>query len=159
MDTDMQKCLQNYKGDVPKLLDTVFKFVKDETGNAESKKHVTAAIKRNFASFGGKKFATGANPFPPEKQQISERDWNLANVSVKKKSDRQLLLKGFACLDCDDYYKSTNLPENEVQEAIHKCSKHRASIVPPKNSPKGMYNQNSFIRPLSDICQAIVRQS
>ena len=55
--------------------------------------------------------------------------------SVRTKEERQNLI-GFSCDDCEGYYKHLNLSTEEVQKMIQKCSKHRAIIAPPPNSPK-----------------------
>ena len=77
---------------------------------------------------------------PSQSKQFSEFEYKYSNVSIKKKSDRATLLKGYACYDCENYYKAQaqHLSDKELQEIMQKCSKHRATIVPPKTSPKGL---------------------
>ena len=73
----------------------------------------------------------------PEEVEDNEA-WMNNHVSTKKKSDRQKL-KGFACHDCAEYYKSQNLPEETLKKLVQKCSRHRAKIPPTPNSPKEMW--------------------
>ena len=58
--------------------------------------------------------------------------------SVRTKEERQNLV-GFSCYDCEGYYKHLNLSTEEVQKMKQKCSKHRAIIAPPPDSPKEMW--------------------
>ena len=58
------------------------------------------------------------------------------NWPLKKKAEREKL-KGFACDDCEQYYKNANLTNEQLQKLLQKCSKHRATIVPDPVSPKG----------------------
>ena len=58
--------------------------------------------------------------------------------SVRTKEERQNLI-GFSCDDCEGYYKHLNLSTEEVQKMKQKCSKHRAIIAPPPNSPKELW--------------------
>ena len=46
---------------------------------------------------------------------------------------------GFACDDCEQYYKNANLTDEQLQKLLQKCSKHRATIVPDPVSPKEMW--------------------
>ena len=67
-------------------------------------------------------------------QELFERNRKQANVPVKKKEERSKL-SGFSCRECKDYYKDSNLPQDTVLELIQNCSRHRATIPPPINSP------------------------
>ena len=58
--------------------------------------------------------------------------------SVRTKEERQNLV-GFSCDDCKGYYRHLNLSTEELQKMKQKCSKHRAIIAPPPNSPKEMW--------------------
>ena len=64
--------------------------------------------------------------------------WKYAHVSFKGKEKRKLL-KGFTCNDCESYYKAQSLTEEQYHDAVQRCSKHRATVVPPKDSPKGTH--------------------
>ena len=59
-------------------------------------------------------------------------------MAVRTKEGRKKLV-GFTCDDCEGYYKHLNLPTEELKKMIQECSKHRAIIAPPKNSPKEMW--------------------
>ena len=61
--------------------------------------------------------------------------WKVANVSVKKKREREKLT-GFTCPDCAPYFKSLGIEKEEALKIIQKCSKHRATVPPPPKSPK-----------------------
>ena len=67
-----------------------------------------------------------------------ENAWKYANVPVRKKSEREKL-KGFSCDACEAYYKNVNLTDEELQNLLQKCSKHRATVGPPPTSPKEMW--------------------
>ena len=67
-----------------------------------------------------------------------ENAWKYNNLPVKKKSEREKL-KGFACANCEEYYKNANLTEKQLQDLLQKCSRHRATIPPPMTSPKEMW--------------------
>ena len=67
-------------------------------------------------------------------QELFERNRKQANVPVKKKEERSKL-SGFSCRECRDYYQNTNMPQDKVCELIQNCSRHRATIPPPINSP------------------------
>ena len=53
-----------------------------------------------------------------------ENAWKYANVPVRKKSEREKL-KGFSCDACESYYKNVNLTDEELQDLLQKCSRHR----------------------------------
>ncbi len=67
-----------------------------------------------------------------------ENDCALANNPGRSKEDRQKL-SGFSCKDCEKYYADANLNDEQLQEAIQKCSRHRAAIAPPSDSPQEMW--------------------
>ena len=83
-------------------------------------------------------FGKNQSPVKYPKHHPQNKDkWKYANSSYKKQDDRALL-KGYACLDCEDYYKSQNLTKDQVEQLMQKCSKHRSTVPPPINSPKGI---------------------
>ena len=61
-----------------------------------------------------------------------------SSKSVRTKEERKTLI-GFSCDDCEGYYKHLNLSTEELQKMKQKCSKHRAIIAPPPNSPKELW--------------------
>ena len=63
----------------------------------------------------------------------------LANVPVKKKEDREKLV-GFSCKDCEKFYAEANLNDEQLQDVIQRCSRHRATIAPPPSSPEEMWH-------------------
>ena len=79
--------------------------------------------------------------YPPERNEnvdkkSDENARKLANVPVKGKADRKKLL-GYECSECRSYYTSLNLEEAKRNEIVQNCSRHRATIKPPPDSPKG----------------------
>ena len=58
--------------------------------------------------------------------------------SVRTKEERKSLI-GVSCNDCEGYYKHLNLSTEELEKMKQKCSKHRAPIAPPPNSPKEIW--------------------
>ncbi len=38
--------------------------------------------------------------------------------------------------DCRNYYAGANLDENQLQELLQQCSRHRSKNPPPASSPK-----------------------
>ena len=59
-------------------------------------------------------------------------------MAIRTKEGRKELI-GFSCDDCEGYYKHLNLPKEELEKMIQKCSKHRAAIAPPQHSPKELW--------------------
>ena len=151
--------LSNFDGDESELLDCVFRFMKETKESDEIKNLIKDAVRRNLSKESGRskeevllstqpQFAPSVLPkkVMPEEKKAEEllsktkptaSDYQNSNVSYKKKSERALL-KGYTCADCDPYVESCNLPKKNLQEVVQKSSKHRATIIPPKNSPKGM---------------------
>ncbi|XP_067665930.1 uncharacterized protein [Haliotis asinina] len=62
----------------------------------------------------------------PRKQQA---DYAYVDV-VRKKVERQQL-KASSCQECYEYYKSKGCSEEEIQQQIQDCSRHRARYLPP----------------------------
>ncbi|XP_046548768.1 uncharacterized protein LOC124258729 [Haliotis rubra] len=62
----------------------------------------------------------------PRKQQA---DYAYVDV-VRKKAERQQL-KASSCQECYEYYKSKGCSEEEIQQQIQDCSRHRARYLPP----------------------------
>ena len=141
----LQKHLKNFDGDVTELLDCVFKFMKETKETTGIQNLVEDAIRQYLSRDSGRSDKNvllsiqpqSASSVLPQKVMPSASDYQNCNVSCKKKSERALL-KGYTCADCDPYLKSQKLPEKELQEIIQSGSKHRSTIIPPKNSPKGM---------------------
>ena len=141
---------------LPKLLDTFFENLKKNKDDflpedEDIKMVVVKAAQRNLSS---RKFpketevvkigvqkAPMRNVSPPVRnenvnEKSDENAWKLANVPVKRKADRKLLL-GYECSECRSYYSSLNLEEGKLNEIVQNCSRHRATIKPPPDSPKG----------------------
>lgn len=108
--------------------------------------HKVANVKTSIATKG---LETSAKK--PQLKQCQENDsfdeyqpyedenaWVYANVPVRKKSEREKL-KGFSCDACESYYKNVKLTDEELQNLLQKCSRHRATVAPPPTSPKEMW--------------------
>ena len=57
----------------------------------------------------------------------------------KSKAERAKMF-GFSCKDCEKFYENQNLTDEQLKKVIDKCSRHRATIEPPCESPKEMWN-------------------
>ena len=51
---------------------------------------------------------------------------------VRTKKERKKL-DGFTCKQCEDYYRSKNLSEEELKTKLKACSRHRSTFSPPKS--------------------------
>lgn len=134
-DDALSKIKEELNDNVPKMLDIVMNFLKQNKGSSLSdekiKEMVISAAEKNFPSQGMDQTAKKET----EKEKFNhENDWKLAHVSVRGKKERQLL-KGFACNQCEPYYKMQNLTKEQLHEVMQKCSKHRSKVVLPINSP------------------------
>ena len=50
---------------------------------------------------------------------------------VRKKNER-INLKARKCNYCDQFWRSMNLSEEKLKQKLHKCSRHRYNVSPPK---------------------------
>ncbi|XP_071097599.1 serine/arginine repetitive matrix protein 2-like [Haliotis cracherodii] len=62
----------------------------------------------------------------PRKQQAE-----FAYVDVVRKKVERQQLKASSCQECYEYYKSKGCSEEEIQQQIQDCSRHRARYLPP----------------------------
>ncbi|XP_060600458.1 DNA endonuclease RBBP8-like [Ruditapes philippinarum] len=60
---------------------------------------------------------------------------DIAHVAVVRKRDERQKLPGHGCKQCVEYYKSAGRSDEEIQQHMHKCSRHRAQYVPPDTPP------------------------
>ena len=60
------------------------------------------------------------------------------NETVRKKSERKQL-EAFDCLECQAYYGSLNMSEQERQERVKTCSRHRGTTARP-STPEGFWD-------------------
>ncbi|ESO87806.1 hypothetical protein LOTGIDRAFT_234831 [Lottia gigantea] len=61
----------------------------------------------------------------------SKKGPEFAHVRVVKKQDERRKLKGHSCKECYEYYKLTGMSDEEIQNRIQDCSRHRADYIPP----------------------------
>jgi len=54
--------------------------------------------------------------------------------SVRKKEERKKL-NGYTCKECEDYYRTRDLTEDELKGRLKACSRHRAKYSPVKSPP------------------------
>jgi len=72
-----------------------------------------------------------------DEQILSREDGSRKNIvkalgpTIRKKKERSKL-KARECKDCDKFWRSMNLSEEELKRKLHKCSRHRANVSPPK---------------------------
>ena len=150
------KLYRSHGENLPKLLDTFFENLKKNKDDflpedEDIKMVVVMAAQRNLSSCKfpketdvgkiGVQNAPMRNVSPPERNEnvdkkSDENARKLANVPVKGKADRKKLL-GYECSECRSYYTSLNLEEAKRNEIVQNCSRHRATIKPPPDSPKG----------------------
>ena len=76
-----------------------------------------------------------------------ENALRLANVPVRKKNERDKLV-GFSCKDCEEYYKGRNLSDSRLHDLLQKCSRHRATVAPPTDSPQEMWKLDIDTSPM-----------
>jgi hypothetical protein len=54
--------------------------------------------------------------------------------SVRKKEERKKL-NGYTCKECEDYYRTRDLTEDELKGRLKACSRHRSKYSPVKSPP------------------------
>lgn len=72
---------------------------------------------------------------PTSKPSANEPKFKFVGSPVRKRADRKAL-PAFECHDCRNFYAGANLSEEQLQELLQKCSKHRRKNPPPQYSPK-----------------------
>ncbi|KAL5013444.1 hypothetical protein ScPMuIL_007714 [Solemya velum] len=60
-----------------------------------------------------------------------KKDVDFAYTDVVKKQNERRKLTGHVCQECYEYYKTTGMSEEEIQERIQNCSRHRSKYIPP----------------------------
>lgn len=74
---------------------------------------------------------TDHNKVPPHTKKFS---YVFKNDPVRKKDER-MKLNGYSCKSCREYYVSTGLNEQEIQERLKNSSRHRHKCPPPPATP------------------------
>ena len=72
---------------------------------------------------------------PTSKPNTNAPNFKFVGSPVRKRAERRAL-PAFECHECRDYYAGANLDEEQLQELLQKCSKHRRQNPPPRDSPK-----------------------
>ena len=71
----------------------------------------------------------------PSKPSANEPNFKYVGSPVRKRAERKAL-PAFECHECRNYYAGANLTEEQLQDLLQKCSKHRRRNPPPPDSPK-----------------------
>lgn len=129
---------------VSKFLDTVLSFIDRKTAfglqkKIDAQKLVWDSFEKSFHSVEDTNLSNNSfDEFPMEHKNSEFNDLKNANKSYKTKAERKQLT-GFPCYDCKDYYNNCDLPGEKLKNMIEKCSRHRATVAPPPQSPKEMW--------------------
>ncbi|XP_005107975.1 uncharacterized protein LOC101854667 [Aplysia californica] len=77
------------------------------------------------------------SPAPPQSvfdsfdRVPADESREFAHVEVVRKHSERNKLQGFSCKQCHDYYKNSGLSEEEMQQKMKECSRHRDKFRPP----------------------------
>ncbi|XP_048590660.1 uncharacterized protein LOC5504376 isoform X2 [Nematostella vectensis] len=76
----------------------------------------------------------------PQSPSKKPKDLGYKNIEVVRRKDERAKLNGYSCRECEQYYGSLNLPQEELQKRLKQCSRHRAKYSPPPSTPPGFWN-------------------
>ena len=123
-----------------KLADYKLKFEEKE----REWRKVNKAIKSNTHNqCGGEELKVAAKSVgtihnEPTKNVLKVVDHKYEEVIRGK--DKREKLRGFACRECEAYYKRDNLSNKELNKKLKHCSKHRAQHSPPPQTQPSFWN-------------------
>ncbi len=109
-----------------------------EMSKLEAKKAAANKSKTETTSSGDDSF----DCYSPVKENIKANNQRkfikCVGSPVRKKEDREKLI-GFSCKECDKFYAGDNLTDEQRQNVLQKCSRHRGEFKPPPSSPQNIW--------------------